>query len=405
MSNVKLTDAQIFVVDDEPANVTLITRILRRAGYQSVRGFSDSLEALEMLTHASPDLIMLDLRMPHLDGLTFLRKVRDQTPATEFVPVIVLTADASRAALRQALEEGADEFVTKPFDNDEVLLRVRNLLSIRFSHQVLQQHNTALASELRARTRSDREEASDRDHKIDVIRRIVARGGPTMVFQPIADLETGATVGVEALARFGTEPQRGPDKWFADAATVGLGTDLEISAICAAVAHLSELDPEHVLAVNVSAETMFTPEFRSLIPELPLDRMAFEVTEHQPVDDYDALSDITLELRGYGALLCVDDAGAGYASLRHILNLRPDVIKLDITLTRDVDRDPVKRALAASLATFATEIGAAITAEGIETESELKALRGLGIHYGQGFFLAHPGTARSAQISSIGAHH
>jgi EAL domain-containing protein (putative c-di-GMP-specific phosphodiesterase class I) len=148
---------------------------------------------------------------------------------------------------------------------------------------------------------------------------------------------------------------------------------------------------------------MFTRGFTALAEALPLDRMAFEVTEHQPIDDYERLRDVAADLRSRGALLVVDDAGAGFASLRHILKLEPDVIKLDIALTRDIDRDPVKRALASSLATFAGDIGAAITAEGIETHAELLALRALGIDYGQGFFLAQPGSARAANQTAVGA--
>src|SRR5680860_1166800 len=88
----------------------------------------------------------------------------------------------------------------------------------------------------------------------------------------------------------------------------------------------------------------------------------------------------------------IDDAGAGFASLRHVLGLHPDAVKLDLSLTRDIDRDPVRRALAASLVTFAREIGAAIVAEGIETRAELEALRALGVTHGQGYLLARPGS-------------
>jgi EAL domain-containing protein (putative c-di-GMP-specific phosphodiesterase class I) len=123
--------------------------------------------------------------------------------------------------------------------------------------------------------------------------------------------------------------------------------------------------------------------------------MSFEVTEHHPVDDYDALSEVTADLRARGALVCVDDAGAGFASLRHILKLRPNVIKLDLTLVRDIDVDPVKRALASALTLFATELGAALTAEGIETASELATVRALGVDFGQGYFIAQPGAAKS----------
>ena len=142
-----------------------------------------------------------------------------QTSPSDFVPVIVLTSDTSRPGCRAALEAGACEFLTKPIEDAELLLRVRNLSSIRYCHQELKNTNMALANELRARTRIDDREAADFDHRAHMIRRIIERGGPTMVFQPIVELSSGTTVGVEALARFGTEPRRGPDQWFADAAS------------------------------------------------------------------------------------------------------------------------------------------------------------------------------------------
>ena len=120
-------------------------------------------------------------------------------------------------------------------------------------------------------------------------------------------------------------------------------------------------------------------------------RIALELTEHARVDDYEGLSRVLTPLRDQGMQLAVDDAGAGFASLRHILQLQPDIIKLDMTLTRHVDADGARRALAAALITFAGEIGASIVAEGIESEREIDALVGLGVQYGQGYHLARPG--------------
>jgi EAL domain-containing protein (putative c-di-GMP-specific phosphodiesterase class I) len=109
------------------------------------------------------------------------------------------------------------------------------------------------------------------------------------------------------------------------------------------------------------------------------------------VEDYDALVRALDGLRSQGVRVAVDDTGAGYAGLAHILRLRPDIIKLDIDLTRGIDADPVRRALAASLVAFGGDIGATITAEGIETGEELEALRTLGVTCGQGYYLARPG--------------
>ena len=135
---------------------------------------------------------------------------------------------------------------------------------------------------------------------------------------------------------------------------------------------------------------MMSDAFLGEITGRPGRRVVMEVTEHARVDDYDALNLSLQLLREQGVRLAIDDAGAGFASLQHIVRLSPDFIKLDITLTRNIDADPVRRALATAMISFASEIGAAIIAEGIETEAEFQTLLGLGVPFGQGFYFGDP---------------
>src|SRR5262249_50677394 len=162
---------------------------------------------------------------------------------------------------------------------------------------------------LRSRARFNDERDADREHKIRTMHRIIDRGGPQILFQPIVELATGKTVGVEALARFGTEPRYTPDQWFADAADVGLGVDLELAAIGAALRRLDQLDPSWIVALNLSPTTIFASAFDELVGTIDPRRVSFEITEHQPIADYDALSRATSALQGRGARICVDDAG------------------------------------------------------------------------------------------------
>ena len=120
-------------------------------------------------------------------------------------------------------------------------------------------------------------------------------------------------------------------------------------------------------------------------------RIVLELTEHTRIDDYPALLEALDELRQHGVRIAVDDAGAGYAGLQQILGLRPDIIKLDVDLTRGIDTDPVRRALAACLVRFGEDTNSVIVAEGIETAAELETLRQLGVPWGQGYLLARPG--------------
>lgn len=223
--------------------------------------------------------------------------------------------------------------------------------------------------------------------------------GLSMVFQPILRLETGQAVGFEALARFPASPPRGPDAWFREAAEIGLGAALEITAIRAALRHLRQVPSEAYMSVNVSPETVCTAAALGALDVEPPTRLAIELTEHARVTDYDLLAQRLAALRRRGVRVIVDDAGAGFASLRHILQLAPDAIKLDRSLIGGIHNDRAKRALAGSLVSFARDTGTSIIAEGIETREELDALRGLGVSHGQGFYLGRPTPLRSTEPS------
>ena len=221
--------------------------------------------------------------------------------------------------------------------------------------------------------------------------------GVDMVFQPVYDLEAGDVFAYEALARFPMEPYRPPSDWFADAAEVGLGVELELAAIESAIAEIDGLPDGVRLAINVSPLTALSPHFFNVLASRA-HRVIIEVTEHERVEDYDALNDALAPLRALGATIAIDDVGAGFASLTHILKLAPDIVKLDLSLTRGIAADPARDALASSLVDFASGIDATIGAEGIETQSELDRLRVLKVRYGQGFHLGAPATLE-------GAHH
>jgi len=174
--------------------------------------------------------------------------------------------------------------------------------------------------------------------------------------------------------------------------------ELELAAAKRAIAAARELPRGPYVSLNLSPRTLVSRRIHGVVAAAPGD-VVIEVTEHAPVGDYDELHSAIQSLRDGGGKLAVDDAGAGYASLRHILRLSPDIIKLDISLTRDIHLDPRRRALAAAMITFAEELGATIVAEGIESELELAALRSLGVPHGQGFFLGRP--APPAEIASF----
>ncbi|MFN8073827.1 MAG: EAL domain-containing protein [Kineosporiaceae bacterium] len=239
-----------------------------------------------------------------------------------------------------------------------------------------------------------------RDVRADV--EAAVGGEIDMVFQPIVDLTDLTPTGAEALARFRRPPRR-PDLWFVNAAKVGLAAELELTAAGQALQGLDRLPDGVYLSVNASPALLLDPRLDDLLADAPPDRVVLEVTEHESVADYARLRERLRPLRERGFRLAVDDAGAGYASFRHVLRLSPDVIKLDIDLTRGMDADPVRRSLAGALARLADGMGALVVAEGVETEAEREALLDVGIDHGQGFGLGRPGPLplRNPQVSPM----
>jgi putative two-component system response regulator len=144
--------SRILIVDDQPENVILLERALRGAGYIQLSSLTDSRKVLTTFTDFQPDLIAMDLRMPNVDGYALLKQLRSRVPTGTFVPVLVLTADNSRKAKQEALALGAKDFLTKPIDVAEALLRIYNLLETRWLHVELQRHNESLEEKVRART-------------------------------------------------------------------------------------------------------------------------------------------------------------------------------------------------------------------------------------------------------------
>ncbi len=214
-------------------------------------------------------------------------------------------------------------------------------------------------------------------------------GGPNVVLQPIVALATGARVGVEALSRFPEEWAKAPDEVFADAASIGVGTQLEVLAIRRAVAQLAHISG--YMAINVSPQTLLDERCLAALSELPGDRIILELSEHDPVEDYDLLLETLAPLREKGMGLAIDDVGAGFSSLRHILMTSPDVIKLDRSIVAGVASDPVLYTLVRSLADFGHGAGARVVAEGVEIKRDALALREVGVDYGQGWYFARPG--------------
>lgn len=218
----------------------------------------------------------------------------------------------------------------------------------------------------------------------------VERGEFTTVFQPIVDLASGASIGHEALTRF--SPDDDTATMFARANLLGLRRLFEMRTLEAAITASSALPADAWLAVNVSPSVLTGEDLDPVLSQAGDRTVVLELSEVERVTDYDAIRDAVHAL-GRNVVLSVDDAGAGFASLAHVLALRATFVKIDRSWVHGIEHDPAKRALVAGIHNFATETGAVVIAEGIETESELAAVVSLGITLGQGFLLGRPAAA------------
>jgi EAL domain-containing protein (putative c-di-GMP-specific phosphodiesterase class I) len=235
------------------------------------------------------------------------------------------------------------------------------------------------------------------------------RAGPRMVFQPIflLDEDPSRIFCYEALARF---PDGPPDQYFRAAAQLQLGLELELAAFDAAVAALPDIPDGILLGVNVSPSTVLSRALIERMLDLDCERIVLEISEKEQVHDYEALLAALDQVRFEGAKICtnldigepvfddedairiaVDDFGTGYASIRRVMALRPDDVKLDASIIRNIDRLKPLQALCAGLTVFSEHLGIRLVAEGVETQEELDTLMGLGVCAAQGYLLGRPG--------------
>jgi len=520
----------ILVADDDDRVGGLFVLALRRAGFDVIRA-RDGLEALEIVARTPIRLVVLDSRMPRLDGPGVISALRGD-PATERLPIIVVTAEADLDTRIRSLDSGADDYLAKPVDLNELVARVRTQLRSQTAwldaqrrelaertrifaaiaetrplpdaqdtarsivSNLLEIHRCAFAAilefrpdgpivplafgrratairrgraglsdayefirtkaaegpwledlrfsgrtELRRALRVDdaavapirhgnavvgvlvlgldpvvrdgREEARARllSAAVDAAGLVGAILGPTLersdeaslgrarlasvlagrafhaVFQPIVVLRDRSIVGYEALTRFddGTRP----DLRFAEAARFGLGPDYELAAVEVALAASKALPPDVWLAVNLSPALLVEGTRLRAVLSRTSHKMVLEVTEHAVIDDYAAARAAIDRIRPL-ADIAIDDAGAGFASLRHILELRPKIVKLDVSLTRGIESDPLRQSLVAGLVHFAGTAGFHLLGEAIETEAEAASLAALGVQLGQGYLFGQP---------------
>lgn len=377
----------VMIADDERSVIQVLKALI--AGESDLRlvgSASDAGEAIATAVAERPDVALLDVRMPDGGGLRAAREIVKRCPSTR---VIALTAHEDEETVIAMMAAGAHAYVPKGESTERILREIhrhRDTTRERPRAEPSGEASTAWGNELTGL----RTPGSRRREQRARVREVIERGAVRSALQPIFDLASGAMVGVEALARFARLPVRGPDAWFAEAEAVGLLAVLEATAIRSALDGLAEIPSYAFLSVNVSPAVVGSDEVQDVLADAPADRIVLELTEHAPVHDYVALNEALAPMRARGFQVAVDDVGSGISSLRHVVMLAPDMMKIDIALTNGIDHDPTRHAVVAALADCATQLGAVSVAEGIGSREEIEHLLAVGVTLGQGRVLAEP---------------
>ncbi|HVM09988.1 MAG TPA: EAL domain-containing protein [Acidimicrobiales bacterium] len=359
----------VLVVDDDPVSRAFETAILRSADYEVVE-CETAEAALDLLLshHDEIDVVLFDNHLPGITGATAVTHLR-ASPATRRLPVILLTSDGAVESRVAGLRAGADDYVVKPVSAEELVARV--------------------GARLRSGTAGG--DLVERRRRRKELEELLAVGAFVPHFQPIVDLRdhTWPVIGVEALTRF--DDGASVEARFRSAQSVGLGQELERATLTDALRSAAAFDGDTWVSVNVSPTFLMTDGALPGLLETCDRHVVLEISEQEPVDDYVALGRL---VRSFGPRvhLSVDDAGSGFASLRHILLLEPEFVKLDRTWIHRVETDPARQALIAGLVHFSTSTGCKLIAEGIETEAERSVVESIGVDYGQGYLLGVPAT-------------
>jgi EAL domain-containing protein (putative c-di-GMP-specific phosphodiesterase class I)/CheY-like chemotaxis protein len=376
---------RVILADDDDVLLRALSDVIcSDDSFDLVGTARDTIEAIELTLAESPDVALVDVRMPGGGGMEFARQIRRRSPDTN---VVAFSAHQETEVVLAMVRAGAVGFVAKDGAIEDVLQAIRRAAGGRTT---LSLDSVADVAERLAEFQPHRRTAAVRESS-DRIQNAIEDGVLQMVFQPIVELSSERIVGLEALARFATRPRRSPDAWFAEAARVGLLLDLELVAVQHALSHLHHLPQGVYLSVNVSPETLGSATLLDLMRETVAQRIVLEMTEQTSVEDYEDLDAKLRSLRELGVRLAIDDVGAGHASLRHVVSLTPDLIKIDGTLVANIDSDPMRSTLMGRLVSFASEVGVGVVAEGVETEAQLETLRSLAVPYAQGFLLGRPG--------------
>lgn len=391
-----LETAKILVVDDEPANVVLVNRALSKAGFENLIGITDPRAALGAIREAEPDLVLLDLAMPHVDGYQILEQMQ-AIPPDERAPVLVLTADASDASRQRALAFGAQDFITKPFRIVELVLRVRNQLEVVALTRSLARRARRLEQDVAA-SRGDTEAERERRRRASLaIDEIIDDDRFTIDLHPIVELHSNGQVGAIVRAIVPDAAPLGAD-WFADARMLGFGHRLELAALRRALDVARMLPDRQFAWISVSPELSVDPVLVSTLAGAALERVVLDVPQQQASAD---VSELHALRRSTGLSIALHAAGL-VSSNECLLRWRPDIVAFDGSLHQGPSGDdPWRPALVRALVEFASETSVTLHATEVHEQRDAELLWALGVPWASGPLFASPSTSAEPRTPAL----
>lgn len=374
-----ITSTYVLIVDDDPQVLSTISRILKHAGYQPVPANSGS-EAVHLLENYNFAAILTDINMPGMNGVEFLKKVRRHDLD---VPVLLITGDPSVKTAATAIQFGAFRYLLKPIHPLELTESIRHAVRM---HKLANLKRNAL--ELLG---------SDRNLLLGDRAGLEARFAQAleslwMALQPIVSVHDRKIYAYEALLRTDEETLTFPGALILAAERLHKLNDLG-RLIRKKVAEIVKLGPvEMKVFINLHSLDLNDEELYQITSPLSLvaSQIVLEITERASLDDVCDLSGRVARLRELGFQIAIDDLGAGYAGLTSFTQLNPEIIKLDMSLIRGIDRDVKKQSVVRSMAKLSKELGMITVAEGVETHRERDVVLQMGCNLLQGFLFAKP---------------
>lgn len=384
---------RLLVADDDEVVLANVAKILTPGeGIQMVGIAHNAEEAIALAVQHQPDVVLTDVNMPLGGGIRATEGIRTASPRTH---VVAHSAYEDRAAVMDMVRAGAIGYIVKGAATAELIDVIRRaargeaILTPSITSTVIHELATLLRQKEQAAN-------AQRSHQA-VFRRFVGGEGISVQFQPVLDIASGGCVGYEALARFDLDVNRLPRDWFEEAGTVGFRLELEFTAIKIALDALDHIPAPLFLEVNASPATVASPELGRLLDAGTDGRLVIDLSARDGAPDYAELHARLGQLRSRGIRLAVDDLGAPDAGLQHVLELAPDLIKVDGAIIQSMGGRPAFKALARSLVALGRETRATVVAEGVEQPEELEMLRALGVNWAQGFLFGAPASLDRAE--------